>query len=78
MRNIKYDDNVGKYLSETKIKSFQDDINFLDDFVFPDNQIGFITEGDSYGIIHLPKTQALILLSTLNKERAKLIEFLMS
>jgi len=78
MRNIKYDGNVGKYLSETKLKSLHDSINYLDDYIIDDNIVGFITVGDENKEIHFPKTQALILLSALNKEREKLIEFLMS
>lgn len=78
MRNIKYDGNVGKYLSETKLKSLHDSINYLDDYIIDDNIVGFITVGGENKEIHFPKTQALILLSALNKEREKLIEFLMS
>ena len=43
-----------------------------------DNEVGFITVGNDNKEIHLHKTQTLILLNTLNKERDKLIEFLMS
>ena len=78
MRNIKYHDNVGKYLSETKIKSLQESVSYLDNFMLVDNEVGFITVGGDNKEIHFPKTQALILLNALNKERDKLIEFLMS
>ena len=78
MRNINYDDNVGKYLSEIKIKSLQESVSYLDNFILVDNEVGFITVDGDNKEIHFPKTQALILLSALNKEREKLIEFLMS
>ena len=65
-----------KHLSEQRIKSLQDSIGFLNDYMGDDKEVHFV-KSDKDGEIHIGKTQALAMLAMANKTRAELIETLL-
>jgi hypothetical protein len=65
-----------KHLSEGKIKTLQDAIGFLDNYMGDDKEVHFV-KSDGDGEIHIGKTQALAMLAMANKTRAHLIEELL-
>lgn len=66
-----------KYLSEERLKSLQESIAFLDNYIITKGEFDFITVGNSKTELHLGKTQALSMLGSINSQRKELIDILL-